>query len=153
MWLAQDTQQANLQTVMQAYIEGPYGAPMIDVLGSRYKCFLIVSSGLGWTFLRSWKRQLLQDAVRGRELKAIRSVAIMKHKYRHCLHECMGAASATSRCIALALDAADCPGLVDLVLALRTMCACDSHGYAVQVGKAVLKGSSSTAPRLCWCAS
>ena len=63
---------------------------MIDVLGTRYKSFLVLSSGLGWTFLRSWKRQLLQDAVRGRPIKSIRSIAIMKHSYRHCLFEFMG---------------------------------------------------------------
>jgi hypothetical protein len=75
---------------VQAYIEGPYGSPMIDTLGTRYKCFLIVSSGIGWSFLRAWKRQLLQDCVRGREVKSIRSIAIMKHKDRHCLFEFRG---------------------------------------------------------------
>jgi hypothetical protein len=75
---------------LQAYIEGPYGAPMIDTLGTRYKCFLIVASGLGWTFLRAWKRQLLQEAVRARPVKSIRSIAIMKHKDRHLLEEFYG---------------------------------------------------------------
>lgn len=45
---------------MQAYIEGPYGAPMVDVHGLRYKCFMLVSTGMGWTFVRAWKRQLVQ---------------------------------------------------------------------------------------------
>lgn len=45
---------------MQAYIEGPYGAPMVDTWGTRSTAFLIVSSGFGWTFLRAWKRQLVQ---------------------------------------------------------------------------------------------
>jgi hypothetical protein len=63
---------------------------MIDTLGTRYKCFLIVSSGLGWTFLRAWKRQLLQEVVRERPVKSIRSIAIMKHKDRHLLEEFYG---------------------------------------------------------------
>lgn len=64
--------------MLQAYVEGPYGAPMIDVHSERYKCFLIVSSGLGWTFLRAFKRQLLQDGARGRNIKAVSSVAILR---------------------------------------------------------------------------
>jgi hypothetical protein len=75
---------------LQAYIEGPYGAPMIDVHSERYKCFLIISSGMGWTFLRSWKRQLVQDAVRGRPVKAITSVSIMRHQDKYLLPEFSG---------------------------------------------------------------
>ena len=74
----------------QAYVEGPYGAPMIDTHGPRYKCFLIISSGMGWTFLRAWKRQLLQDASRGRGVRAITSVAIMRHHDRYLAPEFTG---------------------------------------------------------------
>ena len=55
----------------QVYIEGPYGAPQIDVYGSTYKCFLIISSGAGWTFACAWKRQLANDARCGRDVRAL----------------------------------------------------------------------------------
>jgi hypothetical protein len=63
---------------------------MIDVHSERYKCFLIISSGMGWTFLRSWKRQLVQDASRGRHVKAITSVAVMRHSEKHLAEEFSG---------------------------------------------------------------
>ena len=50
----------------KVYIEGPYGAPMIDVHGSKYKCFVLMSTGMGWTFVRAWKRQLVQVWPQGR---------------------------------------------------------------------------------------
>lgn len=75
---------------MQAYIEGPYGAPMIDVHGPLYKCFVVVSGGVGWTFLRSWKRQLVADAARGRPVKMISTVAILKATDCHQLSEFVG---------------------------------------------------------------
>ena len=75
---------------VQAYIEGPYGAPMIDVHGTRYKCFVVVSGGVGWTFVRSWKRQLIADAARGRPVKAINTVAILKAADSHQLPEFLG---------------------------------------------------------------
>lgn len=72
---------------MQAYLEGPYGAPMIDVHGSRYKCFLLISGGIGWTFLRSWRRQLLQDAQRGRPVRHVTTVAVMRATDQHHMPE------------------------------------------------------------------
>ena len=72
---------------MQAYLEGPYGSPMIDVHGSRYKCFLLISGGIGWTFLRAWRRQLLQDARRGRPVKAVTTVAVVRATDQHHLPE------------------------------------------------------------------
>ena len=45
---------------LQAYIEGPYGSPMLDAFGTTHTAFLVISSGFGWTFLRAWKRQLVQ---------------------------------------------------------------------------------------------
>ena len=53
---------------VQAYIEGPYGAPLIDTFGHRHTAFLIVTSGLGWTFLRAWKRQLVQVRLDRRQI-------------------------------------------------------------------------------------
>jgi hypothetical protein len=63
---------------------------MIDVHSERYKCFLIISSGMGWTFLRSWKRQLVQDSSRGRHIKAITTVSIMRHCEKHLVEEFSG---------------------------------------------------------------
>jgi hypothetical protein len=59
-WTSKVAQLAHRCGPVRAYIEGPYGAPMIDTFGARYTAFLIVTSGLGWTFLRAWKRQLVQ---------------------------------------------------------------------------------------------
>jgi len=36
-------------TKLKAYIDGPYGEPSVDVEGSTYKCFLLVSGGIGIT--------------------------------------------------------------------------------------------------------
>jgi FAD-binding domain len=74
----------------QVYVEGPYGAPMIDLHGSRYKCVLIICSGLGWTYGRAMKRQLLADAVRGRPLKSLRSVAVAREQTASALDACWG---------------------------------------------------------------
>jgi hypothetical protein len=68
-------------------VEGPYGSPKVDVYGSRCRCFLIISSGVGWTFLRAWKRQLLQDAERGRAVRLINSIAIIKYQDAHFVDE------------------------------------------------------------------
>ena len=81
---------AQLLLFAQAYIEGPYGAPMIDLHGATHTCFLIITSGMGWTFLRAWKRQLLQEAARGRTVHVLRSVAIMRHHDRHLAAEFSG---------------------------------------------------------------
>lgn len=75
---------------VQAYIEGPYGAPMIDVHGPRYKCFVVVSGGVGWTFVRSWKRQLIADAARGRPLKSLATAAVIRAVDTHQLPEFVG---------------------------------------------------------------
>lgn len=63
--------------MLQAYIEGPYGSPKIDMHGSGYNCFLVITSGIFWTFLRAWKRQLVHDASRGMPVVAIKTVAIL----------------------------------------------------------------------------
>ena len=39
--------------MLQVYLEGPYGAPMIDLHGPRYKCFILICSGMG---LDLWPR-------------------------------------------------------------------------------------------------
>ena len=76
--------------MLQVYLEGPYGAPMIDLHGPRYKCFILICSGMGWTFGRALKRQLLADAVRGRPLKSVRSVAVVREQTAGALDSCWG---------------------------------------------------------------
>jgi hypothetical protein len=63
----------------QVLVEGLYGAPMIDVQSAHFKCFLIVAGGLGWNFLCAWKHQLASEAARGRPLKVVHAVAVLKH--------------------------------------------------------------------------
>ena len=72
---------------VQAYIEGPYGAPMIDTHSTRFASFLIISSGLGWTLLRACKRQLLSDISRGRDVKSVQTVISMKGHDLHLFDE------------------------------------------------------------------
>lgn len=72
---------------LQVYVEGPYGSPMIDVHGIRYKAFVLVAGGIGWTFLRSWRRQLLQDACRGRPVKAVTTVTVLRGADQHQAEE------------------------------------------------------------------
>jgi NADPH oxidase len=40
------------QVITTAYIEGPYGHPMVDIEGPRYKCMLMISGGIGITPLQ-----------------------------------------------------------------------------------------------------
>jgi hypothetical protein len=77
-------------TGVQAYIEGPYGAPMIDLHGSHFTCFLIITSGMGWTFLRAWKRQLVQEAARGRPVHVLHTVAVIRRTDGHLAAEFAG---------------------------------------------------------------
>ena len=72
------------------YLDGPYGAPAVNLHGGGVKCVLLLSSGMGWTALRAWKRQLLQDAVRGRAVKVVQSVAVLDHECRDQLAEFQG---------------------------------------------------------------
>lgn len=89
-WTGKVRELAESNDSVKAYIEGPYGSPMIDVHGTQYKCFVVVSGGVGWTFVRSWKRQLIFDASRGRPVKSINSIAILKAADRHQLPEFAG---------------------------------------------------------------
>ena len=75
---------------MQVYIEGPYGAPMVDVHSAKYKCFVLMSTGMGWTFVRAWKRQLCQESHAGRPVKLVRAVAVMRGNNAHALPEFFG---------------------------------------------------------------
>jgi predicted ferric reductase len=50
------------------WMEGPYGEPAVDVEGSRYKCFLMLSGGIGITPMQSITNDLISQHERGREL-------------------------------------------------------------------------------------
>ena len=59
------------------YIEGPYGAPRVDLHGTRFKSFVIVTAGMGWSFSRALKRTLVAEARRGRPVTSIRSIQVL----------------------------------------------------------------------------
>ena len=75
---------------MQLLLDGPYGAPQIDVYSERYKCFVIVATGGAWPFLRSWKRQLLHDRARGRDVRSIVCIAAVPQSDAHVVSEFAG---------------------------------------------------------------
>ena len=53
------------------FLEGPYGEPVVDVWGGRYKNFLLVSGGIGITPLQSVARELMSQQQRGRDVDRI----------------------------------------------------------------------------------
>lgn len=57
--------------IVNIYIDGPYGAPCLDIDGSKYKHFLFVSGGIGITPLQSICNDILYQSRRGRELKKL----------------------------------------------------------------------------------
>eukprot|EP00892_Ulva_mutabilis_P004391 jgi/Ulvmu1/2323/UM013_0171.1 len=82
-WTGRLAQLAGQQDTAKVYVEGPYGSPMIDVHGPRYRCFLVIAGGIGWTFLRAWRRQLLQDACRGRPVKSVATISVLRAADQH----------------------------------------------------------------------
>jgi predicted ferric reductase len=66
---------------VDAYIEGPYGEPITDVDSGRYKCFLLVSGGIGVTPMQSICNQLLYDFARGRPIVKIWFVWAVRDKF------------------------------------------------------------------------
>ncbi|KAG2448227.1 hypothetical protein HYH02_006812 [Chlamydomonas schloesseri] len=55
--------------VVKAFIEGPFGSPSIDMYGSRFKAFLLVSGGIGVTPVQSFFNHLMAQRARGRPVK------------------------------------------------------------------------------------
>lgn len=89
---------------------------MVDVYGSRYKCFLLISGGIGWTFLRSWRRQLLQDAARGRPVKSVTTVAVVRATDQHHMPEITDALNPEA-----AVDTMDVPAGLRLEVRARLL--------------------------------
>ncbi|KAG2498204.1 hypothetical protein HYH03_003957 [Edaphochlamys debaryana] len=55
--------------ITKAFIEGPFGAPSIDLYGDRYKAFLLVSGGIGVTPVQSFFNHLMNQRKRGRPVR------------------------------------------------------------------------------------
>ena len=53
---------------LNVYVDGPYGAPGIDVDGSKYKNFMFISGGIGITPMQSICNDVLSQHKRGRPL-------------------------------------------------------------------------------------
>ncbi|EDO38081.1 predicted protein, partial [Nematostella vectensis] len=56
---------------INVYIDGPYGAPGVDVDGDRYKVFLFVSGGIGITPMQSICNDILHQRRRGRDIRKV----------------------------------------------------------------------------------
>lgn len=53
------------------YFDGPYGAPCLDIDGSRYKHILFVSGGIGITPMQSICNDIMYQRRRGRDVKKV----------------------------------------------------------------------------------
>ena len=53
------------------YIDGPYGAPCLDIDGKRYKLFMFVSGGIGITPMQSICNNILYQRRRGRDVRKV----------------------------------------------------------------------------------
>lgn len=56
---------------IDVYLDGPYGAPCLDVDGDRYKMFMFVSGGIGITPMQSICNDVLYQRRRGRDIKKV----------------------------------------------------------------------------------
>lgn len=65
---------------VKAFIEGPYGSPSVDLYGSTYKAFLLVSGGIGVTPMQSVFNHLLAQRARGRPVRVARLVWAVRDK-------------------------------------------------------------------------
>jgi len=66
---------------MTVYIEGPLGAPSVDLDTDRYKCVLLLSGGIGITPMQSICNELMHShEVDGRELKKVCFVWAVRDK-------------------------------------------------------------------------
>jgi len=54
-----------------AFLEGCYGEPAVDVESDRYKCFLMISGGIGITPMQSIANELCEQQRRGRPMKKL----------------------------------------------------------------------------------
>lgn len=56
---------------IDVYLDGPYGAPCLDVDGDRYKLFMFVSGGIGITPMQSICNDVLHQRRRGRDIRKV----------------------------------------------------------------------------------
>ena len=56
---------------IDVYLDGPYGAPCLDVDGDRYKLFMLVSGGIGITPMQSICNDVLHQRRRGRDIRKV----------------------------------------------------------------------------------
>lgn len=68
------SQKQHKAEVCTVLVDGPYGAPALDIQGTRYACFLFVSGGIGVTTLQSYCQELLRQRQRGRRILKIWNV-------------------------------------------------------------------------------
>ena len=66
---------------LNVYIDGPYGAPGIDVDGPRYKSFMFISGGIGITPMQSICNDVLQQHHRGRPVEKIMFIWSVRDLY------------------------------------------------------------------------
>lgn len=57
--------------IINVYIDGPYGAPCLDIDGDKYQHFLFISGGIGITPVQSICNDILYQNRRGREVKKV----------------------------------------------------------------------------------
>lgn len=64
-----------------AYIDGPYGAPGVDVDGRKYKSFMFISGGIGITPMQSICNDVLYQHNRGRPINKVMFVWSVRDLY------------------------------------------------------------------------
>ena len=58
---------------LKVYMEGPYGAPAVDLESEEYQIFLLISGGIGITPMQSICNELVhQHDKRGRSMKKVK---------------------------------------------------------------------------------
>lgn len=67
--------------MINVYIDGPYGAPCLDIDGTKYQHFLFVSGGIGITPMQSICNDILYQSRRGRDLKKLMFVWSVRDLY------------------------------------------------------------------------
>ena len=70
-WTKRLRQLASTSSATQVLLEGPAGAPAVDLDSARYKCVLLVSGGIGITPMQSVANDLLEQHARGRPLRSV----------------------------------------------------------------------------------
>lgn len=66
---------------INVYLDGPYGAPCLDVDGDRYKLFMFVSGGIGITPMQSICNDVLHQRKRGRDVRKLMFIWSVRDLY------------------------------------------------------------------------